>query len=53
MKSDSRKITVKKARMTSIIVTIFVGMLCGVTSPKPKKEKLRTLKKKHSNRISA
>lgn len=51
-KSESRKITVKKASTTSIIVTSLAGIVCGVTSPKPKKEKFSTLKKKNSNSCS-
>lgn len=43
MKSESRKITVKKASVTSISVTSFAGIDCGVTSPKPKNVKFSRL----------
>ena len=33
MKSDSRKITVKNASSSSIMVTSLAGIVCGVMSP--------------------
>ena len=43
MKSESRKITVKKASVTSMSVTSFAGIDCGVISPNPKNVKFSTL----------
>ena len=43
MKSESRKMTVKKASVTSISVTSLAGIYCGVMSPKPKNVKFKRL----------
>ena len=43
MKSESRKMTVKKASVTSISVTSLAGIDCGVMSPKPKNVKFKRL----------